>query len=103
MNIGKVLNTSIVIVSFSLFLAVTLPVFNNADMSSFQAFILTPVLMMVAALGAAGLFHFLDWAHARLLQVNYRQPRDTARNTAKLPGADRDQPVKHADVGRWAA
>lgn len=103
MNTGKILNSLIAIVSFSLFLAATLPVFNNPDMNAFQAFILTPALMMVAALGAAGLFHALDWAHARLLRVIYRQSRDTARNTTKLPGADRDPPVKHADVGRSPA
>lgn len=116
MNIGKVLNTSIATVFFSLFLAVTLPVFNNPDMSAFQAFILTPALMMVAALGAAVLHHCLGWALARLYRAD-TSPSDhaaigntevsgsclTVGRVARRPGTGTDHPVENSGAGRWAA
>lgn len=116
MNTGKFLNSLIAIVSFSLFLAVTLPVFNNPDMSAFQAFILTPALMMVAALGAAVLHHCLDWALARLCRAD-NSPSDhaaigktdvsgsclTVGRAARRPGTGTNHPVENPRVGRWAA
>ena len=116
MNIGKVLNTSIATVFFTLFLAITLPVFNNPDMSAFQAFVLTPVLMMLAGLGAMALFHGLDWARTCLRQAyhsssghssqgDHKGPGNClpARRTAKRTGKGTGNPVEDAGVGRWAA
>ncbi|MCW8844507.1 MAG: hypothetical protein OQK99_01615 [Gammaproteobacteria bacterium] len=116
MNTGKILNSLIAIVSFSLFLAATLPVFNNPDMNAFQAFILTPALMMVAALGAAVLYHCLDWTLARLHQAANRPSDYVARGNTKgsgpcLPagravqrlGTDTNQAAENSGGGRWAA
>lgn len=113
MNTGKVLNTSIATVFFILFLTVTLPVFNNPDMSAFQAFVLTPILMMLAGLGALGLFHGLDRANTRLRDACHSPSRPSTRGDhtgsgKRFPAHDRgkrsgNNPVHNTGDGRWAA
>jgi hypothetical protein len=47
-------------------LVTTLPVFHTSVMTPFQAFVMTPVLIMIAGLVALAVDHGLDMAFAKL-------------------------------------
>jgi hypothetical protein len=70
MNARKVMNGTLATLLFGWSMAAALPAFNQDVLSPFEAFVLTPVFLMLAALGAQGIYHALDrlqrWLHARV-------------------------------------
>lgn len=71
MNARTILNGTLSTVLFAWFLAATLPGMNTAGMSPFQAYVSTPLLMMLAGIGALTLFHALGCAQ-QWMMLTYR-------------------------------
>ncbi|MCJ7556221.1 MAG: hypothetical protein MUP90_04815 [Gammaproteobacteria bacterium] len=86
MNARKILNSTLSAVLFTGFLAATLPALNNPDMSPMQAYVWTPVLMMLAGLGGLALYQGLDWAHARLNKSLYKPSDHLIHEEKGVPG-----------------
>jgi len=60
MNVAKIFNCTLATMLFTGLLAATLPGFFNPDMSPFQAYVVAPVLMQLAAMISAALHHVLE-------------------------------------------
>lgn len=89
MNARKVLVTLASSLLFGWFLHATLPAFNTPDMSAYQAFILTPFLIMLGGLGGLGIFQVLNCG-ARTLQKGFH-----GGPTQCFSGERRSAQVKH--------
>ena len=70
MNIGKIFNGFVATILFTGLLAATLPSFFSPEMSPFQAYVLAPVLTLLAAMISAGLHHFLELGEQRIHQAH---------------------------------
>ena len=68
MNARTLLNGTLSTLLAGWFVAATLPALNNEVLDPFQAFVATPVLLMLAAAGAVGAYRGLDRLQQRLSQ-----------------------------------
>jgi hypothetical protein len=66
MNARKMLNGTLAAMLFAWSMAAALPALNNDVLSPFEAFVITPALLMLAALCAQGVYHGLDRVQRRL-------------------------------------
>jgi hypothetical protein len=69
MNARTLLNGTLSALLAGWFVAATLPALNNEVLDPFQAFVATPVLLMLAAAGAVGAYRGLGWLQERLSQA----------------------------------
>jgi len=69
MNARKIVNGTTSVVVFAWLLAAALPAMNDAVLDPFQAYVLTPLIMMMAALATLGLYRGLDRAQRRMIQA----------------------------------
>lgn len=70
MNIVKILNGAIATMLFTGLLAVTLPGLFNPELGPFQAFVVAPALILLAAMISAGLHHVLELGEQRIHQAH---------------------------------
>ena len=68
MNARTLLNGTLSTLIAGWFVAATLPAVHNEVLDPFQAFIATPVLLMLAVAGAVGAYRGLGWLQERLSQ-----------------------------------
>jgi hypothetical protein len=66
MNARKIMNGTLAALLFAWSMAAALPALNRDVLSPFEAFVLTPGLLMAAALAARGLYDGLDRLQQRL-------------------------------------
>lgn len=69
MNARKIVNGTTSVVVFAWLLAAALPATNAAVLDPFQAYVMTPLIMMMAALATLGLYRALDRAQRRLIKT----------------------------------
>jgi hypothetical protein len=69
MNAKTLLNGTLSALLSGWFVAATLPALNNEVLDPFQAFIATPVLLMLAAAGAVGAYRGLGRVQQNLSQA----------------------------------
>jgi len=70
MNIVKIVSGAIATMLFAALLAVTLPGLFNPELGPFQAFVVAPVLMLLAAMISAGAHHVLELGEQRIHQAH---------------------------------
>ena len=73
MNIVKIVSGAIATMLFAALLAVTLPGLFNPELGPFQAFVVAPALILLAAMISAGAHHVLELGEQRIHPP--RQPR----------------------------
>jgi hypothetical protein len=69
MNARKLINGTLTTLLFAWSMAATLPALNNEVLSPFEAFVLTPVLLMLASVGALAAYRGLERLEQRLSQA----------------------------------
>jgi hypothetical protein len=88
MNARKVMNGTLAMLLFAWSMAATLPALNSEVLSPFEAFVLTPALLMLAAAGGLGAYRGLDRLERRLLQGLPRVTRERVQRDSEAAGLD---------------
>jgi hypothetical protein len=87
MNARKLMNGTLASLLFGWSMAAALPALNHDVLSPFEGFVVTPALLMLAALAALGTYHGLDRLqqrlHGRVLRLV--RPRSPSRIPVSCP------------------
>jgi hypothetical protein len=88
MNARKVMNATLATLLFGWSMAAALPALNQDVLSPFEAFVLTPGLLMLATLAALGAYHGLDRLQQRLHERVRRAIRHRVPRSDSAPSLD---------------